>query len=77
MVLIVGLGNPGARYESNRHNIGFMVVDAIARRLGISPRTVHRHLDNLYPKLDAPDRLSAVLRAQALHLIKPSTPDTV
>ncbi|HVY58735.1 MAG TPA: aminoacyl-tRNA hydrolase [Xanthobacteraceae bacterium] len=37
MLLLVGLGNPGARYAGNRHNIGFMVVDAIARRHGIGP----------------------------------------
>ncbi|SBW03842.1 peptidyl-tRNA hydrolase [uncultured Alphaproteobacteria bacterium] len=36
MRLIVGLGNPGADYARNRHNIGFMAVDAIARRHGIS-----------------------------------------
>lgn len=31
MLLFVGLGNPGSRYQGNRHNIGFMAVDAIAR----------------------------------------------
>jgi peptidyl-tRNA hydrolase, PTH1 family len=32
MLLFVGLGNPGSGYVWNRHNIGFMVVDAIAKR---------------------------------------------
>ena len=31
MRLFVGLGNPGSRHAGNRHNIGFMAVDAIAR----------------------------------------------
>ena len=32
MLIIAGLGNPGAKYEKNRHNIGFMAVDAISSR---------------------------------------------
>jgi len=37
MLLLVGLGNPGTRYAGNRHNIGFMAVEAIARRHNIVP----------------------------------------
>ncbi len=35
MWLVVGLGNPGAKYERNRHNIGFQVVEELARKHGL------------------------------------------
>jgi peptidyl-tRNA hydrolase, PTH1 family len=35
MWLVVGLGNPGAKYERNRHNIGFRVVDELASKHGL------------------------------------------
>ena len=37
MLIIAGLGNPGSKYAGNRHNVGFMAVDAIQRRAGFSP----------------------------------------
>lgn len=37
MLLLVGLGNPGARYAANRHNIGYMAVDEVVRRHGFGP----------------------------------------
>jgi peptidyl-tRNA hydrolase, PTH1 family len=37
MLLLVGLGNPGARYVGNRHNIGFLAVQEIAKRQGLGP----------------------------------------
>ena len=39
MLVIAGLGNPGAEHARNRHNIGFMAADAIARRHSFSPWT--------------------------------------
>jgi DNA-binding CsgD family transcriptional regulator len=49
----------------------------IAQRLCISPRTVDKHVENLYRKLGASDRVSAILRAQAAGLLAspPSHPE--
>ena len=37
MLLLVGLGNPGADHARNRHNIGFMALEAICARHGFAP----------------------------------------
>lgn len=60
--LVAGLGNIGAEYARTRHNIGFAVLDALARDTGISFST-ERYAD----------RASFRLRGKAVHLIKPST----
>ena len=35
MKIIFGLGNPGGKYENNYHNLGFMAIDAIAKKIGV------------------------------------------
>ena len=45
MLLFAGLGNPGARHASNRHNVGFMAADAIHRRHSFSPWSKKFHAE--------------------------------
>ncbi|NLA75765.1 MAG: aminoacyl-tRNA hydrolase [Deltaproteobacteria bacterium] len=46
MYLIVGLGNPGRQYSHTRHNIGFMVIDAICQEMGVKLESRKFHSKN-------------------------------
>ncbi|WP_455206071.1 aminoacyl-tRNA hydrolase [Kaarinaea lacus] len=62
--LIVGLGNPGAKYEATRHNVGFWFVEQLARSKGASFRPENKfHGDTCQVNIDG----------QTVRLIKPTT----
>jgi PTH1 family peptidyl-tRNA hydrolase len=63
MLIIAGLGNPGADYSGHRHNVGFMAVDAIHRRHGFGPwrRRFHAEL------------AEGMLAGEKVLLLKPQT----
>ena len=46
MKLIIGLGNPGKEYEKTRHNVGFAVVDTLAKELGFSNWKTEKRLES-------------------------------
>lgn len=63
MFVIVGLGNPGKKYENTRHNAGFLAIDAIADKYGISiSEKKHKALCG-----------SGVIEGNKVLLIKPET----
>jgi PTH1 family peptidyl-tRNA hydrolase len=63
MLLFAGLGNPGAKYAENRHNVGFMAADAIARRHSFSP----------WSKKFQADVAEGTLGGEKVLLLKPRT----
>jgi len=63
MFFIVGLGNPGEQYEWSRHNLGFMLIDKLARDAGIEVR--RRECNSLIGR--------GVLGAAKVQLVKPQT----
>ena len=54
MLILAGLGNPEAQYKSNRHNIGFMAMDAFARRWGFAPGKKRFHSLTAEGTIDTP-----------------------
>ena len=63
MILVTGLGNPGSRYAGNRHNIGFMAVDEIARDPAFSP----------FSKKFSGEIAEGVIDGEKIVLLKPLT----
>ena len=63
MLVIAGLGNPGAKYANTRHNVGFMAADAIARRHSFSP----------WSKKFQAEIASGTLAGEKVLLVKPQT----
>jgi len=44
--IVLGIGNPGPEYEATRHNVGFMVLDLLAQRLGLAFERLERFADD-------------------------------
>ena len=67
MLILAGLGNPGAKYAHNRHNIGFLALSAIAQRWRFGPERARFHSLAAEGAIDTPDGAVKAL------LLKPQT----
>jgi len=68
--LVAGLGNPGREYEKTRHNVGFLVVEAITRQLGLAWQT-QRSFEAMVARWD-PEPGRTVLFAKPLTFMNES-----
>ena len=64
MKLIIGLGNPGTKYQKNRHNVGFMVIDEIIQKNNLRFKKCER---------TSSERIESIIGQHKIMLAKPQT----
>lgn len=64
MILVLGLGNPGKRYEKSRHNVGFSLIDRVAKELSLT---------FTYDSKSTMEKAETVIEGQKVMFVKPLT----